>query len=224
MEQPKIKAVIFDMDGTIIDTEYIWKKVISDFLLKRGIKKLTTYQSNKLKNSSGGGLPKASEVLKNEFNFSESIDQLVEEKTILSLEYMKKYTVNFIKGFPDFHKKLQAKSIPTSIGTNSNIVTLDILSKRLNFKQFFGNNMYSMEHVGNKAKPDPAVFLHAAKKLNVKPSECLVFEDSISGFKAAKKAGMMLVAIKNDDNKDILHAADYIINDYTDTKKILENL
>lgn len=224
MENNKIKAVIFDMDGTIINTETLWKKIIFDYLANRGITKYSPTFLNKLSNSSGGGLINASTLMKEEFNFKESINELVTQKTMLSLEYMQKYPINFINGFPEFHKKLQEKMIPTSIGTNSNIPALNLLSEKLNFKSFFGNNIYSMEHVGNKAKPDPAVFLHAAEKLNVKPSECLVFEDSITGFKAAKKAGMTLVAIKNEFNKDLLHHADYAIDDYTQADEILKKL
>jgi HAD superfamily hydrolase (TIGR01509 family) len=224
MNNKKIKAVIFDMDGTIINTESLWKSIIFDYLKNKGITKYTPAFLDKMKNSSGGGLINASTIMKEEFSFKESIEELVKQKTKFSLEYMKKHDIHFINGFINFHKKLQEKLIPTSIGTNANIKTLNLLNKKLNFEQFFGKNMYSMEHVQNKAKPDPAVFLHAAQNLNIKPEECLVFEDSITGFKAAKNAGMTLVAIKNQFNQDILHNADYSIKDYTQAYNIIEKL
>jgi len=222
--ESKIKAVIFDMDGTIIDTEYVWQKVISDFLSKRGITELTIEQKQILKDTAGGGLPKAASFFKQTFNFPENLEDLIQEKVNMSIEYMQKYPVSFINGFENFHDILRKNNIPTSVGTNASIPTLDLLAKKLDFKKFFGKNIYSMEHVGRKAKPDPAVFLHAAEKLNVKPEECLVFEDSISGFSAAKKAGMTLVAIKNDQNKDILYQADFAIDDYTQAGEIFKKV
>ncbi|MBU4269401.1 HAD family phosphatase [Candidatus Dependentiae bacterium] len=222
--ESKIKAVIFDMDGTIIDTEHVWQKVIYDFLAKRGITQLTEDQKVILKNTAGGGLPQAASFFKQSFNFQESLEELIEEKVKMSVEYMQKYPINFINGFENFHNLLKKNHIPTSVGTNASIPTLELLSQKLDFKKFFGSNIYSMEHVGRKAKPDPAVFLHAAEKLNVKPEECLVFEDSISGFSAAKKAGMTLVAIKNDQNKDILYHADFAIDDYTQADEILKKV
>ncbi len=220
----KIKAIIFDMDGTIINTEGLWKKIIFDYLKNRGITKYTPAFLDRMKNSSGGGLINTSTIMKEEFKFEESIPELVAQKTLISLEYMQKYPIQFINGFPEFHKTLKEKFIPTGIGTNSNIKTLELISNKLNFKNFFGSNMYSMEHVGNIAKPNPAIFLHVAEKLNIKPSQCLVFEDSITGFKAAKAAGMALVAIKNKFNKDVIHHADFAIDDYTQAHAIIEKL
>lgn len=221
-ETTKIKAAIFDMDGTIIDTENIWQKVMSDFLAKRGITELTPLQKKALDDSAGGGLPKAAEIFKREFNFKESIEVLIQEKVDLSLEYMQKYQVNFIKGFPDFHEFLKKNSILTGVGTNAGIPTLNILAQKLNFQSFFGKDIYSMDHVEKKAKPNPALFLHVAKQLNVNPKECLVFEDSIAGFQAAKKAGMTLVAIKNEKNSKILDQADFVINDYSQADEIIK--
>lgn len=220
----KIKAAIFDMDGTIIDTETIWQKVMSDFLANKGITKLTPLQKKAIDDSAGGGLPRAAEIFKQEFNFKESIEVLVQEAANLSLEYIQKYQVNFIKGFPDFHKFLESNAILTGIGTNAGLTTLNLLTKKLDLQSFFGKNIYSMDHVEKKAKPNPALFLHVAKKLNVSPKECLVFEDSIAGFKAAKKAGMTLVAIKNKKNSNILDQADFVIDDYLQANKIIKKL
>ena len=75
---------------------------------------------------------------------------------------------------------------------------------------FFGEHLYCIEDVALKGKPNPDIFLFAAKKLGVPPQECLVFEDSQYGFLAAKAAGMRCIAIKNDINKpwrDIVHAS-----------------
>lgn len=224
LSENKIKAVIFDMDGTIIDTEHIWQRVMADFLFNKGVAQISPRLKDALKNSSGGGSYQAVTLFKQEYNFPEPVEVLLKEKIDMSMEYMQKYEINFIKGFQEFHAKLREQNIPTSIGTNANIPVLTLLNNKLNFNQFFGPNLYCMEHVGNKAKPDPAVFLHAAEKLNVKPEECLVFEDSISGFGAAKKAGMTLVGIKNQYNKDIINQADFAIDDYTQAHEIIEKL
>ena len=94
----------------------------------------------------------------------------------------------------------------------------------MDLTQFFGANQYCIAAVGNKAKPNPAIFLHAAKQLNVEPHECVVFEDSIAGFKAAQAAGMKCIAIKNSLNKDSLELVDSAIESYHEAEEALKKL
>ena len=65
----------------------------------------------------------------------------------------------------------------------------------------------------SKAKPDPEVFLIAAKHLNMKPEDCIVFEDSVAGVQAANTANMISIGI---GEKEVLHEADYIFSDFTE--------
>ena len=220
----KIKAILFDMDGTIIHTEHVWKEIILQFLNCQGIKNLSDQQREILKNTSGAGLLKTLTVLKEEFNLPYTVDELLHKKIEVSKEYFSKNHIEFIDGFASFHNKLKKANIASSIATNANIKVLDCLNKKINLESFFGKNMYTMEHVGNKAKPDPAVFLHAAKQLNVKPEECVIFEDSLVGFKAAKAAEIKCIAIQNKFNQDILHHADGIISNYHEAEKELEKI
>ena len=219
----KVKAIIFDMDGTIIKSEHIWKEAVKNVLQKRGFDSLTEKQTETLCSLSGIGLENASKVIKKEFKLSDSIEELVKEKK----DFAKKrflHDITFIDGFETFHKKLQQFFIPTSIASNCDLTSMNIINKKMNFSQFFGNNVYSIEMIGNKAKPDPAIFLHAAEKLNVKPSECIVFEDSIFGFQAANAAGMKCIAIKNNLNKNNLSLANYAIDNYDDAEQALSFL
>ena len=94
----------------------------------------------------------------------------------------------------------------------------------MNLTKFFGANIYHIGHVENKVKPDPAVFLHAAEKLNVNPSECVVFEDSIFGFEAAKQAGMKCVAIQHPHNENHRHEVHGSITSYDDALNILKKI
>jgi beta-phosphoglucomutase-like phosphatase (HAD superfamily) len=72
--------------------------------------------------------------------------------------------------------------------------------------------------VGNKSKPDPAIYLHAAEKLGSSPQECIVIEDAPNGIQSAKSAGMKCIGIATTFTKDKLVEADLIANGFEDIK------
>lgn len=221
----KIKAIIFDMDGTIINTDNLWKQVIKQVLASHGITTISEKSKAILKNTASSGLVKTASILIEEFKLQISVEDLVKQKLELSEEYLIKSKIDFIHGFPDFHKRLQANQIKSGVATNANIRSVDILIPKLRLDSFFGSNIYSIENAANKAKPDPDIFLYTAEKLNAKPEECLIFEDSIVGFNAAKAAGIRCIAIKNKTNLSSLHLVDGAIDSYdqaeNEIKKVL---
>ena len=219
----KVKAIIFDMDGTIIKTEHIWNKATQKVVYNKGITTFTGKQLNLLKNLSGIGLDKASEIIKKEFCLANTIKELTEETKLIAVKLFKQ-KIDFVDGFEIFHKKLQQYLIPTSIATNADSTSLYTLAKKMNFYQFFGNNMYCTNHVNNQSKPDPAIFIHAANQLNANPEECVVFEDSVAGFQAARAANMKCIAIKNNSNKNDLNLVHDAIDNYSEAEKTLSNL
>lgn len=222
----KIKAVIFDMDGTIIDSEHVWKKVIVDTIKKEGVE-LTPTVIEILKSCFGANLYDVTKKLKTELKLKASIEILMTKKIALAEQYFqdaKENEIQFIKGFQAFHKLLTENQIPTSIATNSGISVLRHISTRMNFKRFFGSNIYSAEHVENKPKPDPALFLYAANQLNAQPHECIVFEDSGAGFKAANAAGIKCIGIQNDVFKDDLKLANHVINNYNEAVDAIKKI
>lgn len=208
----KVKAVIFDMDGTIIQTEHIWKQVTVDVLAYNGIHTLDDEATKLLKSFSGMNMTNVVKKLKTHFGLEKTIDELVRYKMALAQSYFQQ-KVEFIEGFELFHEKIAHHQIPSGIATNATANDLANLAKQMNFEKFFGNNLYCIEHVDNKPKPDPALFLHTAEQLGAKPEECVVFEDSVFGFQAAQAAGMKCIAIKNELNQEhLIHAHDSIEN------------
>ncbi|MBD3231672.1 HAD-IA family hydrolase [Candidatus Dependentiae bacterium] len=220
----KIKAVIFDMDGTIIKTEHIWKDIIQSFLRSKGINQLNENQINLLKQNSSAGLYKTISIFKKELNLKGSIEDLLIQKTEFIKNYFTNKKVDFVEGFTAFHKRLQEKGIASGLATNATIETCDILNKKIKLNNFFGKNIYTMEHVNNKAKPDPAIFLYTAKKLNVNPDQCIIFEDSHVGFQAAKNAGIKCIAVKNEFNEDIISNVHGYIEHYDQAEQELEKI
>lgn len=218
----KVKAVIFDMDGTIINTEGIWQKVTLNFLSEHGFNELDENAKLFLRSFSGIGMSDAAHELKRYFGLPHSHQDIVNQKTMIANKLFED-AIDFIEGFEQFHNKLRHNEIPTSIATNATLSNLEILIKKMKFDRFFGQNIYCVDHVG-KAKPDPALFLHAADKLNVTPDECVVFEDSLYGFQAAKAAGMKCIAIKNNINQDHLEHVNDAIESYHDAEDALKKI
>lgn len=218
-----VKAIIFDMDGTIVETEHAWEEATLRVLATRGFTNFSQKQYDFLQSLSGIGLAQSALMIKKEFNLLDQADILANEaKRIANTLFEEK--LEFIEGFEEFHKKLTTHLIPTSIATNAEATSLELLKRKMNLQRFFGENIYGIAEVNYKAKPHPDIFLHAADKLSVYPHECIVFEDSLFGFQAAQAAGMKCIAIKNKINQNNLSLVHGAIDTYHEAEEALLQL
>ena len=219
-----IKGIIFDMDGTIIKTEHIWQNVTREVIKKLGISHVTDEQAEKLEALTGASLPKASKIIKDVFDFDWSEEEILQQHIVFANDHFHKYPCEFIEGFEFFHKRLLEYAIPNGIATNAHHDNLTGIVKVNGFRRLFGEYIYSPRDVQERVKPDPALFLHTADKLKVRPEECVVFEDSVYGFEAAKAAGMKCIAVKNEKNKHLLDRVDQSIQSYDQAFEALKKV
>lgn len=210
-----IKAIIFDAEGVVVDTENIWDKTQQTFLTRRDIE----YDRDKLKPLlTGKSVADGTLILKKIYGLHGNIQLLINERLNLTRELFEK-EVCFISGFIHFYNKIRYKykiCIATALDDN----LLKIIDSSLNLSKFFKERIYSISKVNYLSKPNPALFIYAAMQLGVPPSDCVVIEDSPNGVKAAKKAGMACIALVGTHAKKELTLADRIVDSYKD----LENL
>jgi beta-phosphoglucomutase-like phosphatase (HAD superfamily) len=219
----KLKAVIFDMDGTIIQTDHIWSSVVRDFLREEGVHALTEHDVKMLESLSGMSTKPASKAVKHHFGLHRDAAEIATRKMELANGYFRR-GVEFIEGFEAFHQLLREHNIPSGIGTNATPQNLEPLQESMKFQRFFGKHVYGIADVNYVAKPDPTLFLHVAQQLGVKPEECIVFEDSIYGFQAAKAAGMKCIGIKGPSNHHLLEHAHAAIDSYHEAVDALKRI
>jgi len=191
-----IEAVIFDMDGLLIDSEPLWRQAEKAAFRKVGIE----LSDDDCKLTMGN---RSNEVVDYWYNLQPwqemTTDEL--EKDIISnvtnLIAEKGEQMEGVNYILDFFKN---KGLKTAIASSSPKLLIDVVLNKLGIVDSFDVILSAeFEEFG---KPHPAVFLSTAKKLNVKPDQCLVFEDSVNGLLAAKSAGMSTVVIPDKENKD----------------------
>lgn len=233
------KFIFFDMDGTLIDSVGVWNQIDQ---------KLIENQTNKIineiiiQNDRDTQLQKFSsetspylcycQYLKEKYDFQLSPEEIIK----LRYEIAQDFLQNVIDYKPQADlviKKLKEKNFTLAITTTTKRTNMEIyrtLNKNIIAKapldEYF-DLIYTREDVA-KIKPNPEVYLKAMQAFNAKPEECIVFEDSLVGIKAAKNAGLKTVAIydkySNNDIEKINQQADFFINNYAELFPIIENL
>jgi beta-phosphoglucomutase len=203
------KAVIFDLDGVIIDTahyHYIaWKRLASEF----GVT-LTPAHNELLK---GVSRMRSLEIILSLGNIElplEQREQLAVKKNNWFVEYIESIRPEEIfPGVVDLIKSLRAKNIKVGLASSSKNAprVIELLGIAPLFDTLIDGTM--IVHT----KPDPEIFLLAAHKLGISPAECLVFEDAEAGVEAALAAGMKCVGV---GSKDQLGKANLIVKNTGD--------
>jgi beta-phosphoglucomutase len=211
-----IKGCLFDLDGVIVDTakyHYLaWKRLAEELGFE-----FSKENNEKLKGVSRiTSLNILLEVGGLEFDNDTKL-KMAEKKNNWYVEYIKEIDkTEILPGVEDFIKGLKKKGIKLGIGSASKN-TMTIL-ENIGMIEYF-DVIVDGTKVSN-AKPDPEVFLLGARELNLKPNECVVFEDAEAGIEAAKNAGMYSIGI---GKPEILKQADKVIPGFENlTENILE--
>ena len=206
-----MKAAIFDLDGTLIDSMWVWEQIDKDYLESIGhpippnLKDDITHLS----------FNQTAVYFKKRFNIKDSIDSIISTWNNMAF-YQYANNIHLKKGAFEFLSYLKASNIKICLATSNSIDLLTAVLKNNEIYDFFDTITVSDEVKVGKDNPD--IYLLSAKKLGVSPSECIVFEDIPAAVSGAKKANMKVVAILDEYEKNshplLKEMADRYIYDY----------
>lgn len=203
-----IKAIIFDLDGVLVDTakyHYLaWKRLAEDLNIKFSIE-----DNERLK---GVSRMKSLDIILEIGNITLNDDikmELAEKKNTWYVEYISKLTpTDILPGVIDFIKSIKSNGIKIAIGSASknSMIILNNLKITDYFDAIIDGTKVS------SAKPNPEVFLKGALALNIPPCQCIVFEDAVAGIDAAINAGMYSIGI---GSKNVLKKANLVFSGFS---------
>ena len=204
----KTKAVIFDLDGTLIDNNSYHRQTWEKYLEKIG-KRISEEEFNAHLNGRTN-LDAVRYIFGKEIS-EEKATQYTLEKEALYREIYQPF-IKPVSGLMAFLEILKNKNIPMAIATSGIQPNIDFMFENILIKKYF-TAVVNSSHI-KKGKPDPEIYLKVASLLNVQPKNCLVFEDAVVGIKSAKAAGMKVIAVATTQPKEELSEADMIVDDY----------
>lgn len=210
-----IKAVIFDMDGVIIDSEPVYYKRMMEFLESRE----HLFDDRELKkvvgSSSKDTLRMIGEIIRQEIieeEFTKEYEDFFQDRPIDYKEIL----------YPEIRlllRDLRAKGYRLALASSSSPDNISHVLNECELEEYF--TVVLSGHDFKDSKPHPEIYLETAKQLNVKPEECMALEDSSYGIESAKSAGMTVVAREDDRFGFDQSKADYIFTDLRNIKNIL---
>ncbi|KAL1560620.1 bifunctional riboflavin kinase/FMN phosphatase-like isoform X1 [Salvia divinorum] len=203
---PQISAVIFDLDGTLLNTEDVTKNVLKNFLAKYG----RVQDSDKEKKRLGMTFKESSLTIVNDYDLPLTTEEYVKE--ILPMYQGTWLLAKPLPGANRLMRHLHKHGVPFGLASNSLRKNIEgKISHHDGWKDNF-NVILGSDEV-ESGKPAPDLFLEAAKRMDMDPSCCLVIEDSVVGVKAGKAANMKVVAVPSLENEsDSYSIADSILH------------
>jgi beta-phosphoglucomutase len=198
------------MDGVVINSEPLYSLADSQFFQKYG---KVFHQEEMVLQLAGMSLRQGTALMKEKYGLPGDVEGLLAERqAFVAAAYSA--NLNYIVGFEGFHKRAVEAGFKTCIATSSNDHLLGIAIERLGLDNKFGKNIFKASDVGNVSKPDPAIYLYAAEKLNADPTKCVVIEDAPKGIQAAKNANMFCIGITTTFTKQHANQADLMVGSF----------
>lgn len=211
-----IEAVLFDLDGTLVDSMWMWREIDEIYL-----KRFDLTLPNSLQAAiEGMSFTETATYFKNTFNLPQKVDQIKQDWYEMAYE---KYAneVPLKDGAMNFLAELKERGIPAGIATSNGITLVDAVLDALDIRRYISTICTGCDVA--KGKPAPDIYLKAAANLDVSSQHCLVFEDIPMGILAGKNAGMKVCAIEDDFSLDQRirkrQLADYYIHSYQDISR-----
>lgn len=208
-----LKAVIFDMDGVLVDTEPLYDEQRIAYTKKR-----FNVDIDKEFMSRARGLSAKSffELLFTEFKITHSIEEVVQHSRDDYFEFLKNHPdLKPIDGVVDLINQLHKEGILLAVASSASSRRINFILELLNVKDKFQTISHS--DIVEKGKPHPDIYLKAAQLLGVDPKDCVAIEDATNGVKSAKAAGMKVIGFRNSShNTQDLSEADLILRNFNE--------
>ncbi len=207
-----IDTLLFDLDGTLVDSMMIWRQIDLDFLESR---KIDLDPVELQKNIEGLSMIETAQYFIDTFDMTESVDELTAIWDQMAIEYYKT-KVNMQPHALEFLKKAHESDYKLAIASSNSSILIETVMKARGMDKYI--DLYVTANEVAHGKPFPDVYLEAAKRLDSNPATCIVFEDIVAGVKAGLNAGMKTIAFDDlysrygiEEKSEI---SDYLIDDY----------
>ncbi|MCL2571912.1 MAG: HAD family phosphatase [Defluviitaleaceae bacterium] len=211
-----IKAVAFDMDGVLIDSQPLHYEIDIEVLKACGypatLETVTPY--------TGISNPDRWPRYKSSLGLMESVDRLIELQTGFQMEIFTRANQGAIDGIPELLQALNDHDIPCAVASSSSHELINLVLEKCKIKRYF-THLVSGEDV-KEGKPAPDIYIKTAKVFGLMPEECFAVEDAPLGILAAKNAGFTCIGYVNPNThgQDFTHA-DYVVTHFNQCKEII---
>ncbi len=219
-----VQLVIFDCDGTLVDSEIIAARVDAKLLAEAG------YEIDPVEFAGRfAGLTFRDTLMRIEEETGQVFQASLIDKSRVEIDRRLAREVRAITGA---REAVAAVTYPRCICSNSRMERLEIMLNKTGLMPLFEGRIFSaMDLPDPKPKPAPDIFVHAAEAMNAEPRDCFVIEDSVHGIAAAKTAGMRVIGFTGGAHSYAGHAdilteagAETVINRWDDLSPVLEAL
>lgn len=207
------QAVLFDLDGTLVDSMWIWKSIDIEYLGRFGI----AYREGLQQDIEGMSFSETAAYFKERFQIPDSIEQMKKDWNAMAVD---KYSheVPLKPGAARFLDELKKRGIRVGIATSNSAELVAAVLNALDVREQIDTVVTGCEVA--HGKPSPDIYLEAGKRLGAEYAHCLVFEDIVPGIQAAKAAGMYVFAVEDPYSEQFreqkMAQADGYIRDYRD--------
>ena len=214
------RAVIFDLDGVLADSEPWWNKIDKKLLAQYGV----TYRGEYHRNVLGVSYRLAVEFYKKAFGLSVSTEEIMRRRAEIAIEFF----ANRVGLFPSAKKvlqELQRMNLSLAIATSSVSASARPFLERHKLTPFFDVIVTGDEI--ERGKPHPDIYMRAAEKLGLALDACLVIEDALSGIAAAKAAQMRVAAIPDTrfvNPREYQKKADYVLGGLSEIPALIRRV